>query len=169
MILSFAKQQEIKKVSVNNQAEYEQIIQETESLEVDKLLGSAFYQDVDANPGSYTDLLEGSSFTDCNGNTVTHRGLYYVIAYMTYAEYVPQSNINDTFTGFVQKTRPNAENLSTGALKNLATQQREIGFNAWRLVEAYLNENCDIYPLWYKNQSKRQKNIVITGVKRTIR
>lgn len=157
MIVSYQKQQEIKPASENNQKKMEQIIQETESLEADNLLGSALYQDVDGNSDDYTDLLEGSEFVDCRGNTIKHKGLYYVLAYLNYAAYIPESYIQDTFTGLVGKARPDSQNLSQGAINNLIKQNRKIGFNAWKLVEEYLNANSDTITLWCRTNSKKVK------------
>ena len=61
-ILSFEKQQTIKPVSINNKARYEQLIKEVESLEIDKLLGSAFYQEKSKNPDDHNDSLNRGSF-----------------------------------------------------------------------------------------------------------
>jgi hypothetical protein len=71
LLLSFNEQNTIKPISLNNEDRYNQIATEVESLELDKLLGYAFYQAVAANPENYTDLLNGCSF-------VVHRRKQYL-------------------------------------------------------------------------------------------
>ena len=168
-ILSFETQQTIKPVSINNKSRYEQLIKEVESLEIDKLLGSAFYQDICKNPVNYTDLLNGCSFVDCHGNTVEHLGLNFVIAYLVFAAYVRESYMTDTFTGFVKKTRPDSELLNIGDLKNLETKNREIAFNAFELIKKYLDLNSKTYTFWNCNSNKIVNNFKMYGIKNTRR
>lgn len=168
-ILSFEKQQIIKAVSINNKQKYEQLTKEVEGLEISKLLGSAFYQDICKNPYKYENLLNGCQFIDYDGNTVEHLGLYFVIAYLVYASYIRESYINDTFTGFVKKTRPDSELLSSGDLKNLETKNREIAFNAFELIKIYLEINSSNYPLWCCQRKTIVNNFKIYGIKNTIK
>lgn len=176
MILTFNEQQTIKPVSINNQTRFEQIAKETEELELDKLLGTAFYQDIATNyiglSGSeqlYIDLVDGCTFTDVSGNTLTHKGLKYVLAYLNYAAYIQESSINDTFTGIVQKTRPDSEQVSQGTIKNIVARNREIAFNYFEKTRIYLFENNTLYPLWYSSNEKRVKTFGFVGVRRTIK
>jgi hypothetical protein len=138
LLLNFNAQQAIKPMSANNQDRYYQIANEVESLEIDKLLGSAFYQDVSAHPSNYADLLNGKEFEDNYKNKVTHKGLLYVIAYLNFAKYIGESFVFDTYSGFVQKNRPDSERISTGDLKRLQLENREIAFNAFELIRC----NC---------------------------
>jgi hypothetical protein len=160
LLLSFSEQQLIRPMSTYNSTNtqavnrYKQLAYEVEYYELDKLLGSAFYQDISKNPANYTDLLNGCSFVDRNDNTIEHRGLKYVIAYLNYAKYIGESYVNDTFTGLVQKTRPDSERISTGDIKRLQQEYREIAFNAFDLIREYLYINSEIYSLW-KNERKK--------------
>lgn len=171
LLLNFSKQLEIKPMSQNNQDRFNQIGAEVESLELDKLLGSAFYQAVSTTPTNYTNLLDGCSFVDDNGNTITHKGLRYVIAYLNYAKYVGESYVHDTYSGFVQKTRPDSERISTGDIKRLQQENREIAFNAFELIRMYLNNANKLdptaYPLWNCNSDKKTYKPVFYGIKKT--
>jgi hypothetical protein len=167
-LLSFLEQQGIKPISSNNEQKYYQLAVEVESLELDKLLGYAFYQDVSANPDNYTDLLNGCSFEDYNDRIVTHRGLKYVLAYLNYAKYVGESYVQDTFTGFVKKVRPDSESISSGDIKRLQQDSREIAFNAFNLIRIYLNKNSDIYTLWGCSSDKKTYKPNFYGLKNTL-
>lgn len=167
LLLSFNTQQAIKPISANNESKYAQLAAEVESLEVDKLLGYAFYQAVSTTPANYSDLLNATEFVDCNGNTVKHRGLLYVIAYLNYAKYIGESYVADTFSGFVQKNRPDSERISSGDIKRLQQENREIAFNAFELIRMYLNKNKDTYPLWNCNSDKKTYKPKFYGIKKT--
>lgn len=172
LILPFESQQLIKPMSLNNEDKYNQIAREVESLELDKLLGYAFYQDVSANQEDYSDLLNGSQFMDKQNNLVYHKGLRYVLAYLNYAKYIGESYVVDTFTGFVQKTRPDSERISTGDIKRLQQENREIGFNAFELIRMFLNKsnenNPKLYPLWNNTSDKKIYKPRFYGVKKTL-
>ena len=150
---------------------YNMIAREVESLELDKLLGYAFYQDVSANQSDYSDLLNGCQFEDRNKNLVFHRGLRYVLAYLNYAKYIGESYVQDTFTGFVQKTRQDSERISAGDIKRLQQENREIGFNAFELIRMYLNKENEktpkTYPLWNCTSDKKIYKPIFYGVKKT--
>lgn len=157
MILTYSQQQAIKKISANNAQKYNQIAGEIEEHDLKQLLGVALLQDIQTNPTSTYNakLLAGDSFVNVHSQTITHKGLKYVIAYLNYAKYVGESFVNDTFTGFVTKTRPDSELLSEGNLKRLITQNREIALTEFDLIRQYLDCNCVNFPLWVKSATSK--------------
>ncbi len=167
-LLTYSEQQEIKPISENNKKKYSLLASEVESLEIDKLLGSAFYQAVSSNPENYEDLLNGCEFVNTQKQTLSHRGLKYVIAYLNYAKYVGGSSFVDTFSGFKKKTTPDSEALSTGEIKRLIQENREIAFNAFSLISEYLHLNKDTYQLWGNTSNKRVKKPKFYGIKNTM-
>src|SRR5690625_7598200 len=54
--------------------------------------------------GDFYDLINGSDYTDCGGNTVHKIGLKSVLVYYAYARYVMINNFDDTQQGFETKT-----------------------------------------------------------------
>lgn len=174
ILLSFAQQLAIKAIGGYNaantvaQAKYTLLANEVESLEIDKLLGSKMYQAVSAAPANFVGLLDGCSFEDCNGDTLTHKGLRYVIAYLNYAKYIGESYLNDTATGITQKTRPDSERISSGDIKRLQDENRAIAFNAFDLTRQYIEGNSAFDELWsLTNSNKRIKKPYFYGVKAT--
>lgn len=172
LLLNYAQQQLIKPLGGLNsantvaQAKYDQLAAEVESLEIDKLLGSRFYQVVSASPSSYDDLLNGSSF-ECSGEDISHKGLRYVIAYLNHEKYTGESFINDTWNGMSQASRPDSERVSGGTIKNLQANSREIAFNAWSLTVEYIKQESQFDGLWTSNSNKRTKKPVYYGIKKT--
>lgn len=180
MLINYSILNSIKPVSKNNQSKLEQIIKETEELEIDKLLGTAFYQEVIDNyvptttattvTDKWQDLVEGCTFTDKMGNTIKHKGLIHVLCYLVYASYLEISDVNDTLTGFVQKTRPDATQISFAAIKNLVNKNREIGFNYFEKTREYLFVNMSNFPKWYiHRETKVNPTYKLSGLRKSIR
>lgn len=169
-LLTYIQQQAIKPISANNESKYAQIASEVEEVELRDLLGVALLQDVQDNPTSTYNLLllDGSTFKDCNGNTVKQKGLRYVLAYFNYARYVGNSVINDTFTGIVQKSREESETVSEGTTKRLMLENRKIAMREWELIKDYLDENSDNFPLWNCSGDKQPFNPKFTFLRKTV-
>lgn len=154
MLVTFDIQKTIKPVSSNNQAIFEQISEEIENYYLPHYLGRSFAYDVQTNPGDYTALLEGVEFDDCGGNPIKFKGLYYVLAYFIYAEYLEKTKYKDTNTGFVTKTREEAAVITQGQEEKLKNYNRRLAESEVEVMEMYLNENTDIYTLWKCNIKK---------------
>jgi hypothetical protein len=171
LLLSWAQQQAAKPFSLNSEPKYAQIASEVESLEVDKLLGSAFYQAVSADPtnADYVKILDEYEFTRADGvNTIKHKGLRYVIAYLNYAKYIGESHIIPTATGLRQKTTPESEPVGSGEIKRLQQEYREIAFNAFNLIREYLDLNTATYTLWDSDSDKKVQRPNFYSVKKTL-
>jgi hypothetical protein len=165
MILTFQKQQTIKAISANNEHQYDQLAEEIEQTELRDLLGVAFLQQVQNNPTTYKDLIEGSTFTNCSGITLTHKGLEYVLAYLNYAKYIGQSFINDTFSGFTVKQMDDSSPINEGTMKRLINDNRKIAMNEWEIVKEYLN--AQNFELWNSIKSKKPHLPKMTFLRKT--
>lgn len=165
-ILSYSQQQTIKPISPNNASLFTQLETEVEEKEILQLLGVKFLQAVQADPSSFTDLLDETEFEDSAGDTIKHKGLRYVIAYMVYSKYVGEGYMKDTFTGMVKKSREESTQLSEGEIRRLQNESRTLALLAWDTIEQYLNLNATDYEFWYNNapQIYRPK---IFGVNKT--
>ncbi len=167
LLVTWAQQQGIKPFSPNSESKYAQIASEVESLDVDKLLGSAFYQAVSATPADFVSLLDAKEFDRVDGTKITHKGLRYVIAYLNYAKYAGEGSIIATATGLRQKTTPDSEHISTGEIKRVQQEMREIAFNAFNLIREYLDLNKETYPLWDRTSDKKTTKSNFYGLKAT--
>lgn len=168
-LLTYSSQVAIKKISANNQTKYTPLELEVENYELRDLLGTPLLQDLQQNASTAINvkLLDGTSFVNCDGNTIYHKGIRYVLAYLVYSRYISESFISDTFTGFVQKTREDAELLSDGRLKQLQEQARKIAMGEWQIIKEYLNLNSTDYPLWISTGSKKPFTPRFTGIRKT--
>jgi V8-like Glu-specific endopeptidase len=155
-LLTYSQQQTIKAISANNQSKYAQLEKEVEDNELRRLLGVEFLQDITTHATSepYKTLVEGGDFENSNGNTVTHKGLQFVLAYMVYSKYIGESFITDTFSGFVQKTRTDSEGISEGTIRRLQEETRKLALTEWELIKEYLNLNTGSFTLWNSTYKK---------------
>lgn len=138
-LLTFEQQQQIKPISANNAKRYVQIQKEAEEYYLNKLVGPSLTQKIQSAPESYEDLLNGSPFDYC-GETVNHKGLLYVLAFLTYSRYVMEIGITDTFTGFAKKERSEASSAMEGELQRIAGSAKKMAYQAWELVEAFIQD-----------------------------
>ncbi len=169
LILSWAQQIAIKKMSANNQQKYAALAGEVEENELRDLLGVALLQDLQTNPSSIYNLklLNGDTFVNVYGQSINHKGLRYVIAYLNYSKYIGESWVNDTFTGMVSKRREESELLSEGSIRRLQVQARKQGLVEWEIIKDYLNCSSTNFPLWLCAFSKLPYTPKFIGIKKT--
>lgn len=170
-LLSWAEQQAIKPMSANNSAKYAQLTTEIENNELLKMLGVAMVQDLIANPTTTANaaLLAGSSFTNYRGETISHKGLKFVIAYLNFSKYLGESYVADTYTGFVSKNRPDSTILSEGAIRRMQETERAIALTAWDTVKEFLNTNSTDYPYWHAYDEKKVYRPKLVGLRKTVK
>ena len=177
-LLSIAQQQAIKPISPNwagagksvtGVTNYDQLALEVEESKLRKLVGNALLQDLQSNPTTTKNatLLNGGTFTDCDGNQISFKGLRYVLAFLNWQKYVGQSFVADTFTGMVKKNRDESEALNSGDIKRLQLEAEEIALSQWELAKTFLDKNKDTYTLWYCGKSTKPFAPRITGLKKT--
>lgn len=145
-LLTYNQQQAIKPISANNEKKYSPLEWEVENSTLAKLIGLPLLQNIQDNPTSAENILilDGDSYV-CGNYTLRHKGLRYVLAYLIFARYVGESMINDTFTGMVQKTRPDSEILSNGALRRQQQVFEEIAMQEFQNIKNYLIEKGNPY------------------------
>jgi len=179
MLISLLEQQAIKPISPNwanhikvtgGVTNFVQLATEVEVKEFRILLGIDFYSDLIANQAEtrYVNLIEGTSFVNYRNNTVSFNGLKYILAFMNFSKYVGESFVSDTFTGMVRKNRDESESLSTGDIKRLQLDAREIALQDFELIKEFLDKNNTIYPLWNYTYSKKAYIPKFTGIRKTL-
>ena len=146
-LLSLAQQQAIKPIAKNNQQIFDQLETDVENLYLSKILGIIFAQKVQETPTSYVDLLDGCSF-EYIGQTISHKGIRFVLAHYVFAEYVKNSDVSDTYTGLVQQNRQETTHLSSGRINAIRDSSLSIADQGFELVKLYLNQNYQLYPFW---------------------
>ena len=159
-MITWAKQQSIKPIAANSQKRFTQVEKEVCDYEISNLIGQKLYSQIEENPGNYKDLLEGCTF-EYGGETISHKGLEYVIAYLVFAAYSLENNLQDTYTGMVQKQRPDSETAPVGLVKNLAQRNREIAYNYFEATKKYIEITFDC------EQRTEKTKYRLIGIKKT--
>jgi len=177
-LLTLTQQNSIKPLNPNWCAErkinggktnFEQLQSEVENKELRGLLGNALLYDIQQNPETTlnTKLLNGTTFEDCDGNTIEFEGIRFQLAYMNYSKYTGISKIADTFTGMMVQNRTETSQISEGAVKREQIDAREIALQDFELMKQYLNENHTDYPLWQCSDTKRIFTPKLTTFRKT--
>lgn len=169
-ILTLAQQQAIKKLSSNySSAKFDLLDSEVEITDLKDLLGRALLQDLQTNPltPNNVKLLDGDTFTSYIGQSIRHKGIRYVLAYLNYSRYIGESFVSDTFSGLVQKQNDNSEPVSEGTIKRLKQVSNEIALSEFELIKEYLTINSTNYPLWLNVVSKNTTTPVFGSVSKT--
>jgi len=167
LILTYEQQQNIKTISTNNAHRYEQIAAEIEETDLKALLGTPLLQAIQDNLPEHSELLDGDTFEDCYGNTIKHKGLRYVLAYLNYAKYLSESSVQDTFSGFAVKQMEDSSPVNEGTILRLKRENQKIAMTEWELIKEYLTEKE--YDLWYINKSKKPHMPKMTFLRKTLK
>lgn len=128
-------------------------IRERQTLDFITFLGNAFYTDILTNKAlpDYVNLLEGSQFTDCNGDTVQHFGLKRVLIHLAHAAYLIESGYVSTPLGMVQKIGNDSIPVPIRELTNLHNRNRRIGTDYLEMTKNFICQNKDKFPLYKGN------------------
>jgi hypothetical protein len=118
---TFQDQQDIKPIDQHNEHRFDQIQRETQEGSLRNLIGVQMYNEVMNDQAKFATLIDGGEFYD-GAYLITFKGLRYVCAYLFYANYVRQSFVTDTFTGFQQYQQDGATRISGGTIEQLAKQ-----------------------------------------------
>ena len=156
LLITFNEQQGIKPIADNSEKRFDQIMEETQTNELQDLLGFQLYQDLIQNPtdAKYVDLLDGTTFTYCD-QTITMAGLKTVLAHYFYANYTRENPSHDTFSGHRIHQIPESNPINDVAQKKIESRARETAYKFWREVELFLNENRNTYEYWRCDSARK--------------
>ncbi len=166
MLLDYEKMKAIKPISGNNKAKFEIISQEVEDQYLPAYLNDAFAYDIQQNPTSYQELLEGVEYDTLSGVKVKFKGLLYVLAYLCYPAYLEETKYADTYTGFVTKNRDEANTITQGQEERLKNKFKSYAEREVDVMYDYLNRNSATYPLWNCLPTTRPYNPKIINVRK---
>lgn len=140
-ILTYEIMQNYRPCSNNNKARITQIIKEVERLELGKRYG------IDVYNAMVTDANTSPLAEDVSD--ILQNGLYEALSFFVYAQYTIESQVADTFTGMVTKSRPDSENVPVGTLRNLQTYYKELANLALEQVNCLIlnkYKGCESVP-----------------------
>lgn len=171
MILTFQQQTAVKPISDKNSLKFNQIVTEVINSDLVDMLGAPMVTAIQSDPTAerFTNILEPKTYENCNGHNVKFEGLRYVLAYLVYARYIKSSHVKDTFSGMVRQNRTESEFVSDGTLRGMQQEAKDIAVAQFKLIEGYLQENCQAYPEWGKGVNRVQFKPRMTNLRKTIR
>ena len=96
MLIDYSYLKTIRNITSNNLARYNQCIYEAENYDLKELLGIKLLQSLQNVESEWNDkLLDGDTF-ELEGDNVTHKGLRFVLAYLTFTRYYIDADVADT-------------------------------------------------------------------------
>jgi hypothetical protein len=145
---------------------------EAQDFDIKPVIGEAFFYDVILKYGTspadanIVKVVEGGTYTDCDGNTMSFAGLAKALNYYTLARFRKKQPINDTNFGVVVKRDLYSDPLDTKALSQSIDDARSSGMGYLNETIKFLQQNKDIYPLFKGNEDNYRKPLRITPVAR---
>ena len=127
-------------------AKADEAIKLAETVDLYVILGN-FYFDVVANAAglSYTDLMDGSTFT-VNGRPFIQSGIKALVADLAYARYVDMINTNFSPFGITVKSTQDSVPITEGKLKQIILQARRDADVKFGIIDLYLDQNKSTFP-----------------------
>ena len=134
-----------------------QHINTAQFVDLQKLLGSEFYNDLIRNStdAKYKALLNLGDYT-YQSVTYTNHGLKAVLVHYAYGRYIQFGSQTDTPFGYVEKITNDSQPVDFNQKKSIAKMNQQTAFNYWESVKLFLDRNADDYPLW-KNSCVTQR------------
>jgi hypothetical protein len=122
----------------------------SQNVDIRPVLGDVFWTDIVNNylNPNYKTLLDGGTYVNSDGNTVTFQGLKASIACFTYARYILHKNAVDTPYGMVAKVSEYSEQTDSKLIISIASEKRNEGGLYLQDTITYLRENVSLYPLY---------------------
>ncbi len=150
-----------------NNGTLEQHIEDAQKVDVQKLMGRDFFNDMIRNytDAKYTTLINGGDYS-YQGITYSNYGLKSVIVLYAYARYIVYGSQTDTPFGYVEKTNQDGSSarVDLDRKKTMGKSNEEAAFQDWENVKDFLDRNASDYPLWNQSCIKRSGGFRINKI-----
>ena len=152
-----------------------QVILDAQRLDLEPLLGRAFYYELwnalDDSPvlTKYSDLRDGTEYTDPNGYTIQFYGILPVIAYFSIARLRLEQDGFITRSGNKFKEREQSERIGYKTLEAQASADRSKALYYQESLLDYLEKNKATYPNWnnYSPKTERQSGFELFSINKS--
>jgi hypothetical protein len=168
-LITRAQIQQYKQLSnSNNNEKLNQIILDSQFIDLRPLLGDRLYNDilakVAANETTYDDLLNGSTYTYQN-ITYSNYGLRVVLANYIYARWIMEGDVIDNpFGATIKLDNPHSQTLSINTKKQLNTLNKNTAYNYWLNVQDFLiRTEVELF----KNCTRRKNTFKISKISKS--
>ena len=150
--------------------DYEAIITAVETSILKELLGEDLYLKLVATPASYTDLINGCTYSVVNEFGVTvnisYLGIKPMLKYFTYAELLKHQDSQNTEVGQMEPDQENSRRMAKNHLNNLVSTAYNKGVALYGYdIESWRNDNSFICGRRNKEVKSEQDywKIYVTG------
>lgn len=137
-------------------------VREAQEFDIRPILGAEMFYDLLKNSAddNYTALLDGLDYTYADVN-YSFVGLKTIIAYYTYARFIPHDNVRSTPSGMMGKTNEFSERISKSEIDRIVNQNQSAAYAYIEDMICFLDRKVSDYPKWnttYKSEVKRKVN-----------
>ena len=142
-------------VSINeiNRAEFQAYIDRIVPIRLEQLMGDKLYNeyvaDLDGNGDpqtqKYIDLVNGVTYTDCNGNTVNYEGVKRMLRYFVFSDYKITSAYKDMSTGTKKLKGENSDNATWFNISNISKDFNDKGVVLYHQAVKFIYNHIDTY------------------------
>lgn len=146
-------------VQVRRHCDYDTLrmfIIEAQENDLVRVLGNSFTLEMISSIDSvdddlvakYSTVLDGSTYSNCNSETVRHRGVKRALIHYAYAAYIMDSSYIDSTHGMVQKINQDSIPVPLGELKNLHDRHVRLASNCIQETIDFICNDRDTYTLY---------------------
>jgi hypothetical protein len=163
-------------VSTNiDQQSFDAAILDAQRLDFRPIIGNAFYLDILNNaflspvPTAYSDLLDGTDYTNTNGDTIRYFGAKIMIINFAFARLMENMNNFYTRAGAKYKISNSSETIKTSDLQSWINTARSQAIAYQEDMLEFLCENEDTYSIWKdqkETKTPRKGSILLRTSKR---
>lgn len=141
-------------VNISDDKLTNQMIIDAQRMDLRPIIGEAFYYEVytaaNVSPvvSPYSELLDGTTYTNSNGLTVQFYGLKVAIVNYAFARCLENINLFYTRAGAKYKNTDTSERISSSELASWVNAARSQAIAYMNDVEEYLEVNKASFPTW---------------------
>ena len=145
---------------------FDTAINDAQILDIQPILGSAFYLDVVLNgltspiPSAYSLLLSGTDYVNDCGDTVRFYGLKVMITHFATARLMENLNNFYTRAGAKFKNTNQSQTINTKDLQSWINNSKSKAIAYQEGLMDYLKENESTFTIWSKSQSTQRKSSI---------
>ncbi len=134
-------------------------IRDAQEFDLRPFLGDEFYKDLQNNSGDYDSLMIETEYTH-GGRVYVSPGIIATLSLFAYARIKSDANEHDTAFGTVNKLNPYSNGVSEATISRQVREIREQANIYLERVQAYLDRNENIYPLWKKSPCRKPRKTI---------
>lgn len=134
-------------------------IRDAQEFDLRPFLGDEFYQDLQNNSGNYDSLMIETEYIH-GGRTYVSPGIIATLSLFAYARIKSDANEHDTAFGTVNKLNPYSNGVSEATISRQVREIREQANIYLERVQAYLDRNENLFPLWKKSPCRKPRKTI---------